>query len=112
MVTALKIPPTTSLGLPPRLALLLTQLAPTPDPELALRKVLSDYIDLKLAVYQADIDRFEAKWGMEFPEFAQACAQNTLGQDPYSYTVESDYWEWEAAHTQQNHFLSLRGQWI
>ena len=45
------------------------------------------------------IDGFESKWAMTFADFANACQSDTLGQDPYSYEVESDYWEWEAAVT-------------
>ena len=44
-------------------------------------------------------DGFESKWAMTFAEFAEACKLNTLGQDSYSYEVESDYWEWEEAVT-------------
>jgi hypothetical protein len=45
------------------------------------------------------IDGFESKWAMAFAEFADACKSDTLEQDSYSYAVESDYWEWEAAVT-------------
>lgn len=45
------------------------------------------------------IDEFESKWAMTFADFANACQLDTLGQDSYSYEVESDYWGWEAAIT-------------
>ena len=112
MVTAVRTVPAPSFSLPPRLAFVLTQLAPTPDPELALRKVLTEYIDLKIAAHQSEIDRFEAKWGMDFARFAQARADDTLGVDPYSFPVESDFWDWEAATTLLDHFSALRNQWI
>lgn len=95
----------------PRLGMLLTQIADTPDVETALRKVLADYLRLKTGALQAQIDSFEEKWGMSFTEFAQACEEGTL-DDAYSYEVESDYWEWEEAETLLHHYDSLRERWI
>lgn len=36
-------------------------------------KVLSEYIDLKIARARRQIQEFEAKWGMTFTEFAERC---------------------------------------
>ena len=112
MTTALKPLTTPTLSLPPRLSLILTQLVPTPDPGLALQKVISEYIDLKIAACQETIQRFEAKWGKDFDGFSQARSDDTLGIDPYSYAVESDFWEWEAATTLLEHYVTLRQQWM
>jgi len=45
---------------------------------------------------------------MTFTEFAERCEAGTLDEDPYSYDVESDYWEWEAAETLLQHYESLQ----
>jgi len=96
----------------PRLSMLLTQMADTLDIEAALHKVLADYLRLKIAALQTQLHFFEDKWGMPFAQFAQACEAGTLAVDPYSYAVESDYWEWEEAQTLLDHYTSLRQQWI
>ncbi|MBX3052981.1 MAG: hypothetical protein KF753_15975 [Caldilineaceae bacterium] len=75
-----------------------------PDPEAALWKVLTEYIKLKIDHLSQQIDQFESKWKMTFAEFAERCATDTLGKDPYDYEVESDYWEWEAAETLLDHY--------
>lgn len=90
--------------LSPRIGLFLTQVTDVSDPEAALWKVLSDYIDIKVAQLTAEIQAFEAKWGMTFDEFAERCEAGTLDRDPYAYEVESDYWEWEAAETLLHHY--------
>lgn len=54
---------------------------------------------LKTEELRQKIDHFESKWKMTFVEFVERCDNGTLGQDPYGYAVESDYWEWEAAET-------------
>lgn len=95
----------------PRLGVLLTQIADTSDVETALRKVLTDYLRLKIEALQIQIESFEEKWRMSFSEFAQACEEGTL-DDAYSYEVESDYWEWEEAETLLHHYDSLRERWI
>ena len=92
----------------PRLGALLTQVTEVPDLETALWKVLSEYIDLKIAHIQQQIRDFESKWGMTFAEFAARCETDTLDEDSHSYEVESDYWEWEAAVTLLQHYEGLQ----
>jgi hypothetical protein len=92
----------------PRLGALLTQVTEVPDLEAALWKVLSEYIDLKIAYMQRQIQEFESKWNMTFAEFAERCEAGTLDEDSHSYDVESDYWEWEATVTLLRHYESLQ----
>jgi len=96
------------IELSPRLGSLLVRVTETPELEAALWKVLSEYIDLKTASIEERIEAFEKKWGMSFDEFAVRCEADTLGEDPYSYDVESDYWEWEAAETLLQHYKHLQ----
>ena len=91
----------------PRLGALLTQVAEVHNLEAALWKVLSEYIDLKIARIQQQIQEFESKWDMTFVEFAERCEAGTLDEDSHSYEVESDYWEWEAAVTLLQHYERL-----
>jgi len=97
-----------SLTISPRSGRLLTGIAETPDFEAALQKILSEYIELKIERLEQDIQDFEAKWGMSFPEFAERCEAGTLGRDPYDYEVEKDFWEWEKAVTLLEHYRKFR----
>ncbi len=100
--------PSSTLTLSPRSGRLLTTIAETPDFEAALQKVLSEYLDLKIAHLQQQIQAFETKWGMSFSEFAERCETGTLGQDVYDYEVEKDFWDWEKAVTLLAHYQKLR----
>ena len=96
----------------PRMGVLLTQVTETPDLETALWKVLSEYLDLKIQFFREHIRAFESKWGMTFKAFSEHCEARTLGQDPYAYEVESDFWEWEQAETLLQHYETLKTQWM
>lgn len=93
------------------MSVLLTQMSDTPDIETALRKILSDYLRLKIEALQAQINAIESKWRMSFAEFAQEFEADGI-EDSHSYSVESDFWEWEAAETLLEQYQSLREQWI
>ncbi len=92
----------------PHIAVLLNQVTATPDLEAALLKVLSEYIDLKVAQFDRQISAFETKWGMTFTEFSDRFENDQLDQDSYSYDVEKDFWDWEKAETLKKHYLELR----
>ena len=100
-----------TLTISPRVGYLLTSLTETPDLDTALRKVLADYVEMKLVQLRQQIRSFETKWGMSFSEFAERCESNALGRDPYDYEVEKDFWEWEQALTLLRHYESLQKQW-
>jgi len=97
-----------STSVSPRVGALLTRITETPDLDTALWKMLGEYVDLKSQMVRQQIQTFEKKWEMSFAEFAQRVETETLGQDPYAYEVESDYWEWEAAETLLEHYVNLR----
>jgi len=100
------------VSMPPQLGGLLTEIAEVPDIGMALRRVLSEYLELKSKTLEERIAAFEAKWDMSFDEFSRKCAEGTLAEDAYSYEVEKDFWEWEQAVTLQGHYESLRLQWM
>ena len=90
--------------LTPRAGLLLTQLTETPDYDMALWKLLFDYLNLKIQSLAAEGQVFEQKWGMTFAEFQQRMALNTLEQDAYSFEVEQVFWQWERIETLRQYF--------
>jgi hypothetical protein len=93
------------LKLSPQVGELLLLATQSQDLEEALRKVLRDYVDLKLAALSTEISRLEGKWGYPFAEF-QA---KTKGE--YTYEVESTFWEEEWLETLKPHHQALRERW-
>lgn len=77
----------------------------------AFEKVLSEYLELKIAALQETTDRLEEKWGMEFSTFKRRLAADDLSDDAYSYDVEQDYWEWEEAETLKAHYQQVQSEW-
>jgi hypothetical protein len=67
-------------------------------PELALSLALKDLMQLRLEAAESKIAAFEEKYGMDFAHFQAAWERGDIDA-PYSYAVEKDYWEWEAAIT-------------
>lgn len=65
----------------------------------ALNLATKDLLHFKLREAEQETKRFEDRRGMTFPQFQQAW-QNDQIADKYSYEVEKDYWEWEAAHAE------------
>lgn len=109
---SLVVDQTPEITMPPKLGVMLTQLADTSDLETALRRVITDYLQLKLAVLHARLRLFEEKWGMTFAQFANACEQDQLGDNPYAYNIESDFWEWEEAQTLLQHYEAIYQRWL
>ena len=101
-----------TITMSPRVGALLTQITETPDLETALWKVLTEHLDLKIRLLRERIQAFESKWGMTFEEFSNRCEAGTLGQDPYAYEIESDFWEWEKAETLLRHYEALPARWM
>jgi hypothetical protein len=96
------------LTLSPRLGELLTRATQTPDLETALWKVLSEYVDLKVAALTETNQQFEKKWKVSFDEFVRRSHDNTLGKDVYGLEVERDFWEWEQTVTLLQHYKALK----
>jgi len=96
------------ISMSPRLGELLTRATQTPDLETALWKVLSEYVDMKIAALKETVARFEQKWGMPLAEFSQRCREGTLDGDIYSWDVEQDFWAWEQAATLLTHYEALK----
>ncbi|MBW1796553.1 MAG: hypothetical protein JRJ38_19420 [Deltaproteobacteria bacterium] len=83
-----------------------------PDIEMALRKILFEYLDLKLKELQGQAKEFEEKWSMSFEEFSAKCKEKEIGEDVYSYEVEKDFWDWEKIETLRKHYGEVKSQWM
>jgi hypothetical protein len=68
--------------------------------EVALPLAIKDLIRLKLKEASEQREAFERRYGMDFRAFKQAWQDGHIA-DRHSYEVERDYWEWEAAVTDE-----------
>ena len=68
--------------------------------EVALPMAIKDLVRLKLADAARSRMAFEQQYGIDFEAFRQAWEEDRVA-DKHSYDVERDYWEWEAAVTDE-----------
>jgi hypothetical protein len=68
--------------------------------ELALPLAIKDWVRLRLKESSERRETFEGRYGMSFAAFKQAWDDGRIS-NAYSYEVERDYWEWEAAETDE-----------
>jgi len=61
---------------------------------------------LKLEETREQREAFEQRYGMDFQAFQQAWQTGQLA-DMHSYEVERDYWEWEAAITDEERLQQM-----
>jgi hypothetical protein len=67
--------------------------------DIALSLVIKEFVRLSKKEAHEQIAGFEKKYNMTFSEFEKACEDGRIS-DPYSYEVETDDFEWEAAITE------------
>jgi hypothetical protein len=89
---------------------MVSQLTGKPDVNDALTRLLKDFFQLKIESLQEQIKLYEEKYGMSYAEFDEAC-RNEIIEDPYSYEVEKDDWDWEAAVTELEDVMEYQ-QWL
>jgi len=65
-------------------------------PDVALSLALKDLMRFRLEEVRSRIAAFESKYGMPFSDFEQGLETGKI-PEPYSYPVENDYLDWEAA---------------
>lgn len=68
--------------------------------EVALPLAIKDWVRLKLKEARGQREFYSQRYGMEFPAFKQAWQEGRI-PSKHSYEVERDYWEWEAATTDE-----------
>ena len=66
-----------------------------------------DWLRLKLKEAIDERHIFEQKYNMTFEEFKAKWHADQI-PDRYSWEIESDYWYWEGAVTEENYLLGLR----
>jgi len=94
----------------PKVGELLIRTTKAKDIDDAIRRVLTEYVELKLSSLEEVISSFELKWGMGFEAFKKKMADNALEGDSYSFDVEQDFWRWEEAETLKRHYGPLMVQ--
>jgi len=73
-------------------------------PEGKVITLVQDNISFKLQRCEAEMGRFEAKYGMTFEEFDRTLAKRKV-KEKYSYEIETDYVEWEALESERKIWL-------
>jgi hypothetical protein len=76
----------------------------------ALSKILKDFFQLKIHALQEKISVYEKKYGMSFAEFEGACKNGKI-ENPYSYEIEKDGWEWETDIVEMQDLMEYE-QWL
>ena len=79
---------------------ILTDLTSEPRFDVALHLATKDLVRLKLKEVQGRCRAFEERYQMTFAAFQQEWQEDRV-PDKHSYEVERDYWEWEAAVTDE-----------
>ena len=85
---------------------ILTDLTRESRLEVALPIAIKDLIRLKLADAIRSRTAFEQQYGIDFEAFRQAWEEGRVA-DKHSYDVERDYWEWEAAVTDEQRLRQM-----
>jgi hypothetical protein len=74
--------------------------------EIALPLAIKDWVGLKLKEARGQQETFEQRYGMDFNAFKQAWQEGHIS-NKHSYQVERDYWEWEAAVTDEERLQEM-----
>ena len=95
--------------LPTRISHVLVEATNEPRVDIALNIVINDFLERRLEEAIKKIEAFEDKWAMTFDEFKERCGHDELPDksDPYSWEVEEDFREWEAAETLKKHYSRI-----
>lgn len=96
----------------PQIGEFLIRVTHIPDIDAALKKVLSEYIELKIIDISEKKKVYELKWNMSFREFKEACKDKTVKADVFSYEVEKEFWEWESLDTLLHYYEDIKSRWI
>jgi len=74
--------------------------------DVALLRATKDLVCLKLKEVEQQRKQFEERYQMDFEAFKQAWNDDRI-PNKHSYEVERDYWEWEAAVTDEKRLLEM-----
>ncbi|MHB0879055.1 MAG: hypothetical protein ACYC5O_23705 [Anaerolineae bacterium] len=93
------------LVLPKETARALRHLTGESRPDVALLLVMRDARAYRLEKIQAEIEGFEAKYGMTFEAWCPLHEQDE-SEEAYSWEVERDFFEWDGLVTRKAHLES------
>ena len=74
--------------------------------EVALPLAVKDWLRLKLKDVREQQQRFQQQYGMDFETFKHSWQKGRI-PERNSYEVERDYWEWEAAVTDEERLQEM-----
>ncbi|MFN2244286.1 MAG: hypothetical protein ACK2U2_18485 [Anaerolineae bacterium] len=78
----------------------LSELTQETKVEVALPLAIKDWVRLRLKEARQEREEFERRYGSDFATFQVAWQEGRI-PDAHSHQVEQDYWEWEAAVTDE-----------
>lgn len=74
--------------------------------EVALPLAIKDWLRLRLEETRRKREGFEQRYAQDFTAFRQAWQEGRI-PNQYTYEVEQDYWEWEAAVSDEQRLQQL-----
>jgi hypothetical protein len=74
--------------------------------EVALALAIKDWVRLKLKEAKEQQLLFQQRYGIDFQAFKEAWHAGRI-ENGHSYEVERDYWEWEAAVTDEGRLSQI-----
>ncbi len=78
--------------------------------DIAITLVVKELLHLRINRAKGAIAKFEKKYEMTFAEFEKACDVGRI-ENPYSYEVEEDDWNWELSITELEDLMEYK-QWL
>ncbi len=77
-----------------------------PKAEIAVLEILKDAIEHRIEKIEAELKKFEEKYKMPFDVFKEKFNREEI-PEPYSYSVEMDFLEWEGLINRMSKYKSL-----
>lgn len=74
--------------------------------EVALVLAIKDWVRLKLKEVREQQEFYRQRYGMDFSAFKEAWIEGRIS-NRHSFEVERDYWEWEAATTDEERLQEM-----
>jgi len=74
--------------------------------EVALPLAIKDWVQMKLKEARGQQEAFQQRYSLDFDAFRQAWDEDRI-PGKHAYDVERDYWEWEAAVTDEHRLQGM-----
>ncbi len=86
----------------------LTKITKEDSMEKSLKKIIPDYIQLKIFYLKQEINRYELKWSMNYTEYEQKTANNP---DLTKWEAEKEYYDWGEKVALLDYYQKLQKEW-